>query len=63
MNEFTTHWEWITDCIDLFGKDIQETAKELEISFTDAIALYSFVLSLSSADCEEYHRTVKYDGM
>ena len=56
MSQYTSQWEWIHECIGLFGEDILATSKELDISFSDAIALYSFVLQLSSADFEQIHR-------
>jgi len=57
MNEhFTTHWEYIHEFAGDFGEDIFKTAKELNISFIEALALYEFLLNLSATDLEELYR-------
>jgi len=57
--DFTTHWEFIHEFAEDFGVDILDTAKRLDISFTEAISLYNFLIKLDSADYEEIHRIYK----
>lgn len=44
--DFFNHWEWVNETAIDFGIEIQKTAKEMDIPFTEALALYEFVLKL-----------------